>query len=156
ELEKRMKDSRWFVVRNMVTIVNKLNVREAPALLLQASKNPDDRIAKEIIKKLVKTCTLADGPLLLQLLENPDKSVRIQVIHFISQVHLDIAAPALIRLTMGESPDDADLRVAAYEALLILKAQGAIEPALRLLERKASGKDVAERTAAVKILGELN
>jgi len=156
ELEKRMKDSRWFVVRNMVTIVNKLNVREAPALLLQASKNPDDRIAKEIIKKLVKTCTLADGPLLLQLLENPDKSVRIQVIHFISHVHLDIAAPALIRLTMGESPDDADLRVAAYEALLILKAQGAIEPALRLLERKASGKDVAERTAAVKILGELN
>jgi hypothetical protein len=63
----------------------------------------------------------------------------------------------LIRLATSGAPPDTDLRTTALQTLLALKAKEAIDFARALLERKASGKsDIAERNAAVKILGELS
>lgn len=157
ELERCMSDSRWYVVRNIVTIVNKLNVREASTMLQQAARNPDSRVAKEVLKKLMRSCSLSDAPVLLVLLENSDKSVTMQAMHLIGTISLDSAVPALLRLATSGSQADTDLRAAAFQTLLALKAKEAIEYARALLDRKASGKsEIAERNAAVKILGELS
>ena len=52
--------------------------------------------------------------------------------------------------------DDTDLRAACFQALVKMRVMQAVPLAKRVLERKAGSKlEVAERNAAVKVLGDL-
>jgi len=52
EIIPYLKDDRWYVVRNMVTILGKLGNEEVAPDLVTALQNPDPRVKKESIKAL--------------------------------------------------------------------------------------------------------
>jgi HEAT repeats len=156
EIEKGLSDSRWYVVRNMVTIIGKMmDLKETPAFLQQAAKHPDPRVAKELIKKLLKTITPTDAPIVIQLLMHPDKVIRNQAIHLTAKLNPQTAIPILLSLVSTEKKEDTDLRAFAYQNLLRMKATGAVPMAMILLDTFAGKADVIERSYAVKVLGEL-
>src|SRR5262249_28018230 len=136
ELEKNLTDERWYVVRNVVTILGKFNTRSAFPLLKKAAQNPDVRVAKEILKNLYKSCTPADGPMVLELMSNADKAVRIQAIQLTPVVRLESAVPVLSEVLRGRSTSDTDIRAAAFQALGKLNKEAAVPAALVLLETR--------------------
>jgi hypothetical protein len=156
ELEKRMFDSRWFVVRNMVTIISKSNLKELPEFLQQAAKHPDPRVPKELIKILYKGTAKSQLGLILLLMEHPDKSIRIQAVHLVTMQANSGAIPGLLKILESGNAAESDLRTASLQALLKLRSMDGIIPAATLLDRKPSSKgELAERNAAVRLLGEL-
>lgn len=155
-MEKRLADPRWYVVRNMVTIIGKMiDLKETPAFLQQAARHRDPRVAKELIKKLLKTITPTDAPIVLQLLQHHDKTIRTQALHLTAKLNVPTAIPILLRLVNTESKEDTDLRALAYQSLLKMKATDAVPSAMLLLDSPGGRADVIERSYAVKVLGEL-
>jgi hypothetical protein len=156
EIENRMADSRWFVVRNMVTIINKMNLPDLPESMKKAAIHPDPRVARELLKILYRGAAKSHNPLTMLLLEHPDKAVRIQAVHLVTMQSISEAVPHLVRLAAAGNPSDTDLRTASLQALLKLRSLDAITVAAGLLERKSASKaEVPERSAAVRVLGEL-
>jgi HEAT repeat protein len=155
-MEPRFSDPRWYVIRNLITIIGKLNLRENPPFLIRAASHPDYRIAKEIIRILMKSCSPKDGPLVSELLRHQDKSVQMQAMYLATTHRLMDTIPALLRLVDPSAPADTDVRAAAYQSLLRFQAKEAVPLAQALLERRSAGKaELAERNAAVRILGEI-
>jgi hypothetical protein len=156
ELEKRMTDDRWFVVRNMVTIVSKMPGGELPEFLKYAASHPDLRVAKELIKILYRGTAKSQLPLILLLLDHPERSMRIQTVHLVTMQANSAAIPSLVKLLEQGNVSETDVRTACFQALLKLRSMEAIIPAANVLERKPSSKaELAERNAAVRLLGEL-
>ena len=156
EMERRLSDQRWYVVRNVVTILGKMiDLKETPAFLQQAARHPDPRVAKELIKKLLKTITSTDAPIVMQLLLHNDKSIRTQAVHLSGRLNAQTAIPILLRLVGTDSKDDTDLRAHAYQTLLKMKALEVVPPAMLLLDGTTGKADVIERSYAVKVLGEM-
>jgi hypothetical protein len=154
ELERRMNDDRWFVVRNMVTIATKMNLSEMPDFLGGAALHTDSRVPKELIKLFYKGTPKPPAAMIMNLLEHPDRNVRLQAVHLITIQSLSEAIPHLLKLTASEGQSEGDLRAACWQALLKLRAAEAIRPAAAFLERKTSSKnEIAERNAAVRLLG---
>ncbi len=156
EMEKRMSDPRWYVVRNMITILGKMILLETPALFMQAASHPDPRVAKEVMKNLFKTASPADTPLILRLLQHPEKSIRVQAIHLSSLSGVTNAIPVLLGIAGSQSPSDTDLRTAAFQSLLKFRSTEALVLARAVMEKNPGNKaESAERMAAVRLLGEL-
>ncbi len=148
EMEKRLSDKRWYVVRNMVTIITKMiDLKETPAFLQQAAKHPDPRVAKELIKKLANTITPTDAPIAMQLLLHHDKTIRNQALYLTGKLNAQTAIPILLRLLSTDSKEDTDLRAHAYQTLLKMKATEAIPLAVLLLEAPVSKADVIDPIA---------
>ena len=155
ELEKRMTDPRWFVVRNMVTVVSKMQFHELPDFLRHAASHVDPRVPKELAKILYRNTKSPIG-LLLPMLEHPDRNVRIQAVHLVTMQSNTVAIPALVKLLEQGTGAETELRTACLQALLKLRSVEGIIPAATLLDRKPSSKaEIAERNAAVRLLGEL-
>ncbi len=155
ELDRRMSDPRWYVARNMVTIIGKMNPPELPAFLQKGVLHPDARVAKEVVKLLYRSTSRSEQ-LLLPLMEHTDRGVRLQSIHLVTMNPFPGAVPALIRLALAGPVADTDLRAAALQALLKIRTTDALAPATTVLERKPVTKsEIPERNAAVRILGEI-
>lgn len=156
EIEQRITDPRWFVVRNMVTIVSKVQSNELPEFLRHAATHPDPRVPKELVKILYKGTAKSQLPFILMLMEHPDRNIRIQAVHLVTMQANPGAIPALVRLLEQGAAAETDLRTACLQALLKLRSMDAIIPAANILDRKPSSKvEVPERNAAVRLLGEL-
>jgi|GEM_PF-3997522 len=156
EIDSRMSDSRWFVVRNMVTIVNKMNLPELPESMKKAALHPDPRVGRELLKILYRGPAKSHLPIATLLLEHPDKNIRIQAVHLVTMQSISEAAPQLVRLAAAGNSSDTDLRAASLQALLKLRSLEAVSVAVGILERKSASKaEVPERNAAVRVLGEL-
>jgi hypothetical protein len=151
-----MGDSRWFVVRNMVTIVSKMPLPELPEWMKKAAHHPDARVSRELLKILYRGPAKSHVPLALALLDHADKNIRIQTVHLVTMQTIAVAVPQLVKLASSGTAADTDLRTAALQALLKLRSLDAVSVAAGILERKSNSKaEVAERNAAVRILGEL-
>jgi HEAT repeat protein len=156
EIESRMSDTRWFVVRNMVTILNKMNLPELPEFMKKAALHPDPRVSRELLKILYRGPEKSHFALTLTLLDHPDKNIRIQAVHLVTMQSTPEAVPQLIKLASAGGSGDTDLRAAALQALLKLHSLEAVSVAAEILERKSNSKsEIPERNAAVRILGEL-
>lgn len=156
ELEKRMTDPRWFVVRNMVTIASKLHSAELPDCLQKAAIHPDPRVPKELIKILYKGTAKSQLPLILLLMQHPEKNIRIQAVHVVTMQSNSGAIPALLKILESDIQAETDLRTATLQALLKLRSMEGLVAAATLLDRKSTSKvDISERNAAVRLLGEL-
>jgi pilus retraction protein PilT len=156
QVEKRIGHYKWYVVRNMITIMTKVKLPRSSEMLRQAVQHEDVRVLKEILKRLYQSCSNADAETIRVLIRHPDKSVRIQAIHLIPMANLDAEIPVLLGYAGSSAATDTDLRAASFQALAKLKAMQAVPLAKRVLERKAGSKlEIAERNAAVKVLGDL-
>jgi twitching motility protein PilT len=156
QVEKRLGDYRWYVVRNMITILTKVNLPETSAYLYQVVNHEEPRVAREIIKRLYQSCSAEDIPTIQQLLYHADKTARIQAVHLVPIVRLQSAVPLILKYANASNPADTDLRAASLQALAKMGSNDAIPLAQKVLEKKAGSKlDIPERNAAIKVLGEL-
>lgn len=155
-VERKLSHYKWYVVRNMVTIMTKVKLPKTSEMLRQAVKNEEVRVSKEILKRLYQGCTLTDSETIHELLCNPDKTVRIQAVHLVPMANLDGEIQMLLNYAGSATPADTDLRAACFQALAKMRVLQAVPLAKRVLEKKAGSKlEIAERNAAVKVLGDL-
>ncbi|HSH69791.1 MAG TPA: HEAT repeat domain-containing protein, partial [Deferrisomatales bacterium] len=73
---RMLDDQRWFVVRNMVTVLGGVGSAEAIKALLRLTGDPDSRIRKEVARALGRSRTARVEEPLLVLLEDRDPGVR--------------------------------------------------------------------------------
>ena len=155
EIEKRISDPRWFVLRNLITILGKMNLSQTPAFLQKIALHPEPRVVKEIIKNIYKSPRRSDIGLLVLLLEHPDKTTRLQSLHLIQKLDLRAAAPKA--LDLARSSPEPDVRIAALQMLLQWKVPEIVPLAQSVLEKRSVVKtDQPERNLAVTILGKLH
>jgi HEAT repeat protein len=156
QVERKLSHYNWYVVRNMVTIMTKVKFPKTSEMLRQAVKNEEVRVLKEILKRLYQSCSTADAETIHALLCNPDKSVRIQAVHLVPMANLDGELQTLLNYAGSAAPSDTDLRAACFQALAKMRVLQAVPLAKRVLEKKAGSKlEIAERNAAIKVLGDL-
>ena len=94
QVEKRLDDPRWFVVRNMVTITGRLNPPQAAEFMSRAIRNTELRVAKEVVKALFKSPSPSSAPLVIALLEHDDKSIRLQALRLVTVFGLEKSGAA--------------------------------------------------------------
>lgn len=75
-----LEDQRWFVVRNMVTILGGIASPEAQKSLAQLAGDKDSRIRKEVARAFGRMGGNAAREHLLRFLEDPDSSVRVMAV----------------------------------------------------------------------------
>jgi HEAT repeat protein len=77
---KMLDDQRWFVVRNMVTVLGGVGSPEAQKALVRLSRDPDPRIRKEVARALGRGPVEEAEETLLALLEDRDQGVRLMAV----------------------------------------------------------------------------
>lgn len=104
QVDKRLDDPRWFVVRNMVTITGRLNPPQAAEYMKRALRNTELRVAKEVVKALFKSPSPLSAPLVIALLQHEDKSIRLQALRLVTVFGLEKsdAVPLLQKLASSD------------------------------------------------------
>jgi twitching motility protein PilT len=156
QIEKHLDDYRWYVVRNMITVLTKSEIQESSQFLQHVADHQDMRVAKEVLKKLYSSHSPEDNSLILRYLQHGDRSIRVLAVNLVTVANVHSASPYLLRLLGTSSEKETDLRAACFTALTKLRVREAATVAQKVLERKPSSRDeIPERNAAVKLLGEL-
>jgi len=76
-----LKDERWYVVRNMVTILGEIGSAEAVNALQTTARHPEPKVRKEVIKAFMKINTHAAENTLISLMDDDDEDVVKQAIY---------------------------------------------------------------------------
>ena len=93
-----LKDQRWYVVRNMVSILGELRCRECVSEIKRTLHHEDDRVRKEAIRALVRIGGDAAEAALLPLLDDSDEVLVRRTIGSLGLMQSSLAVPALLRL----------------------------------------------------------
>src|SRR5262245_23725250 len=72
QVEKHLDDYRWYVVRNMITVLTRSEIQESSQFLQQVADHEDMRVAKEVLKKLYQSHNAEDNSLVLRYLQHGD------------------------------------------------------------------------------------
>jgi HEAT repeat protein len=88
-------DKRWFVVRNVVSVLGAIGSEEGVRLLKQIAKHRDLRVRKEIVAALFKIPGEEAGELLTSFLLDEDKRIRILTSRGLAQKKEKQALPTL-------------------------------------------------------------
>jgi HEAT repeat protein len=70
-----LKDERWYVVRNMVTILGEIGSMEAVTALQMTARHAEPKVRKETIKSFMKINPKAAEPTLIALIDDEDSDV---------------------------------------------------------------------------------
>lgn len=93
-----LKDERWYVVRNMVTILGELRSSDSVVALKRALHHNDLRVRKEAIRALMRIGGEPAETTLMTLLEQPDDGVIRHVILSLGLMRSRQAVPVLLRI----------------------------------------------------------
>ena len=93
-----LKDERWYVVRNMVSIMGELRSSECVAALKRPLYHQDLRVRKETIRALMKIGGEAAEGALIPLLEEPDEGVVRHAVLSLGLLQSRQAVPPLLNL----------------------------------------------------------
>jgi len=114
-----LKDERWYVVRNMVTILGEIGSPEAVKALQLAARHPEPKVRKEIIKALMKINNSAGESTLLTLMEDEDEEVVKQAIHALGVIRSKVALRPLIDIVTASDMFLKDLTLKRHAVLAI-------------------------------------
>jgi HEAT repeat protein len=112
-----LKDERWYVVRNMVTILGEISSVETVSALQLTSNHPEPKVRKEVIKSLLKIGPRAADNTLIDLLEDPDKDVVRHAIHSLGAIRSKAAVAPLLDIVTAS---DTFLKELSLKKLAIL------------------------------------
>lgn len=76
-----LKDERWYVVRNIVTIIGEIGSDDAISALKMTARHPEPKVRKEIIKSFMKIDPQAAEATLISLMDDEDSDVVRQAIY---------------------------------------------------------------------------
>jgi HEAT repeat protein len=153
-------DRRWYVARNVAMILGRINQPRTIAFLKKAVKHEDARVRKEALKALASLPQSEAHQLLLNFLNDPDPSLRLQACKSITATSTG-AAPKLQERAQDPALADEDPRLqkeilAAYARCDSVQAE---ETLLALIKKKTmfnKQKWSQVRINAVYALGELS
>lgn len=96
-----LKDERWYVVRNMVTILGEIGSVEAVSALHMVVKHPEPKVRKEIIKSLLKINSQSAEHTLIFLLNDEDEDVVWQAIYSLGTIRSKAAIRPLLDIIIA-------------------------------------------------------
>lgn len=93
-----LKDERWYVVRNMVTILGEIASRDALKPLQGAIGHSEAKVRKEIIKALIKISPQEAESSVISFLKDSDREVVRQAIHSLGTMRSRLAVLPLLEI----------------------------------------------------------
>lgn len=159
ELGARLTDKRWYLVRNVVSIMATTHSPEVLTYLQRTLRHADARVRRETIRGLASIRTaMADSMLVAALDDEDSQNVEITC-KYLGSLGTVAAVPALELIARGQSRGNHDqpARIAAVEALARIGDPSSL-PLFQELARKrgflwfGGGRDKALRAAATEAL----
>jgi len=145
-LEDMAGDERWFVVRNMVSILGEIRSAEAVEQFARTVQHADARVRRETVQALTKLGGEESVPLLVRALSDADPGIRGAAALGLGLSRVPAAvSPLLMRL--GQETD-AEAEAEIVRALGRLGDPRAVQP---LAERAAAGGWLSRRSAAGRV-----
>jgi HEAT repeat protein len=95
-----LKDERWYVVRNMVTILGEIGSAETIGALQQTARHPEPKVRKEVIKSFLKINTPAIENSLISLIADENEDVVRQAIFSLGAIRSKTATRPLLDIVM--------------------------------------------------------
>ena len=102
--ERMVRDSRWFVVRNGVTVIGELGGEEAVTHLTATLANADSRVRREAVLSLAKVGGLDAEMLLLGMLNDGEPDVRAAACRGLGALKSDRALRSLLGALKDHDP----------------------------------------------------
>lgn len=136
ELGDRLGDSRWYFVRNVVTILGATKTPQTLQLLSRTLRYPDARVRRETIRAVHGIKDALSTEMLIAALEDDDAQNVQLTARYLGLSAAERAIPPLERVASGEGRGNRDTptRIEAMEALSRLGATGSL-PLLQSLTR---------------------
>jgi HEAT repeat protein len=91
-----LKDERWYVVRNMVTLLGEITSPESVKALKMTAHHPEAKVRKELVKSLAKIAPQAGENTLITMLDDLDRDVVRQVIFSLGVLRSKAAVQPLL------------------------------------------------------------
>ncbi|MBE9535825.1 MAG: HEAT repeat domain-containing protein [Proteobacteria bacterium] len=152
----RLSDERWFVVRNLVSLLGEVGTPEDIAHFEKLLSHGDERVRKEVIRTLGKIGGIEGARLILNRFDQFDRSLHHTAVFSLGLLGEDIALPLLRKILnrKGFMSAEEELRAEAVVALGKLKNIGAVPDLESLLisERLFHKESDTLRIAAAKSL----
>jgi HEAT repeat protein len=142
--ERMVRDPRWFVVRNGVTVIGELGGEEAVTHLTATLANADSRVRRETVLSLAKVGGLDAEMLLLGMLNDGEPEVRAAACRGLGALKSDRALRSLLGALKDHDPG---VQVDCLRALGQIGDPGAV----RLVEKRALGGLFSRPTQEVRI-----
>jgi HEAT repeat protein len=143
--EGMLDDSRWYVVRNGVTVLGEVGGEGAVAHLTGTLANPDPRVRKEAVWALAKLGGEDSAMLLLGMLEDGDAEVRSMAARSLGVLRIEKAVRPLLNLL--ESEEEEDVQIEGLRALGQIGDPGAVPQ----IEKRAVGGIFSRPTQEIRI-----
>ena len=96
-----LKDERWYVVRNTVTILGEIGSAETVSALQQTASHPEPKVRKEVIKAFLKINTPAIENTLISLIADENEDVVRQTIFSLGAIRSKAAVRPLLDIVMA-------------------------------------------------------
>jgi len=134
-LVSMLKDERWYVVRNMVTILGEIASPDSLRALQQTAIHPEAKVRKEVVKSLVKIAPQACENTLVSMLADSDREVVRQVIFSLGVLRSKAAVRPLLDIATSADAflKELELKKLAVSALGRIGDRQATAPLLDIL-----------------------
>ncbi len=155
-----LKDDRWYVVRNMVTILGAIGSADAVSALQMTARHPEPKVRKEVIKAFLKINSTAGENTLISLTDDPDDDVVRQAIHSLGAIRSRTALRPLLDIVTAQDAFLKELPLKKHAILALGKiGERQVTPTLMgILESRgwlAPGRWQELKIAAATALGQL-
>lgn len=154
-------DSRWFVVRNVVTILGATKSSAALPYLERTVRHPEPRVRREVLRALSGLNDRMAHQMLISMLDDDDAQNVQLAARYLGAAQVESAIPPLEQVARGEGRGNRDSgpRVEAIEALGRIRSRAAL-PTLEALAGKRSILGAAKareiRAAAESAIARIN
>lgn len=159
-LVSMLKDERWYVVRNMVTILGEILSPDSVKALQQTVTHPEAKVRKEVVKSLVRVAPQGGENILIKMLEDTDRDVVRQVIFSLGTIRSKNAVKPLLNIATSADAflKELELKKLAVSALGKTGDRQATEPLMDILTSRgwlAPRRWLELKIAAATALGQL-
>jgi len=156
---ERLKDARWFLVRNVVHILGEIGDAEVVPALRGVAKHADPRVRKELVRTLTRLSSPECEGLVIAFLTDADRGVQEAAVSALSVMRGERAAGIVLDVIRRSAPYaslDSEVRQEAIASAGRMGLKEAAQPLVDILTRKAFigfAESTSLRLAAVQALG---
>lgn len=159
-LAEHLRDDRWFVVRNAVTIIGEIRHADSPHYLGSLLRHDEVRVRREVVRALAKVGGREAIQLLLRTMDEADEELARQALLSLGALKDASAVPALSRIIKVNDPflKRASFTKDAIRALGEIGSPDAVKDLCAIVRRGKlfKRKQFAEiRAAAAQALGDI-
>ncbi|MBI5682214.1 MAG: HEAT repeat domain-containing protein [Deltaproteobacteria bacterium] len=139
EAESLLHDGRWFIVRQMVSLVGHIGCHGSLEKLKPLLKHHDMRVKKEVLSAIAKIPLKESLDILIQMLQTKEKDIILHTILLLSSLKDRSSVPFLMALALqkGILHDNTDIRKEALKAVINIGDKTAWAGLIDILKSKA-------------------